>query len=760
MAKEIKDISKNFSEYIDINSIENIDVKQDKVDNNLQTEDKTIVGAINELFQSANNGKELIADAIGNESITVDSTFSAMGEAIIGLRRESINETDAREVLYNMMIEDGYNEVTNEMIVDELITLLDDSQIEIGDIKQISCGGYHTFILKTDGSIWACGWNNYGQLGLGTTDTNAHSTFTQVTTNINNDVKQIACGIYHTVILKTDGSVWSCGDNTWGQLGLNDTTSRTAFTQVTTDVKQIACGNNHTFILKTDGSVWSCGYNEYGQLGLNDTTDKTTLTQVTTNVSNDVKRIACGNNHTFVLKNDGSVYSCGYNYYGQLGLNSTTNQTSFTQVTTNINNDIKQIACGYYHTVILKTDGSIWCCGYNSKGQLGLNDTTSRTAFTQVTTDVKQIACGYYYTFILKSDGSLWACGSNSYGQLGLGSSDTNAHSTFTQVTTDVKQIACGNSHTIILKSDGSIWCCGFNIYGQLGLNDTTDRTTFTNTNFCIPVSSQSVIDEYEVNRQKLYYYLSDNSINVTESMDIGNMLDLLVDDYINNMILGYESNLRIMLTDEGVDVTEEDDMASLITKVDEEFDNQVVPAGTAVASNVLSGKTFINSTGQTITGTMTNRGSKTFTPSASKQTGAAGYYSGITVNTDSNLVAENIVSGVSIFGVTGTASSIKYATGSGPMVGVTGGGFGITVSNLDFTPTHVYGYALYSIGSVTNIYVGSLVIVDGNCRAICYGNDSSFSYDGIKTNGFSLPLLDVNLSTVPNCTCYWTAIG
>ena len=136
--------------------------------------------------------------------------------------------------------------------------------------------------------------------------------------------------------------------------------------------------------------------------------------------------------------------------------------------------------------------------------------------------------------------------------------------------------------------------------------------------------------------------------------------------------------SLASILTEEGVSVTEEDDMASLISKTDNQFNSlnttitllnnqvnsltnelagKVTPAGTAVAANVLTGKTFINSTGQTVTGTMANQGAKTFTPSASKQTGAAGYYSSITVNTDSNLVAANIVSGKKIFGVTGSAT-------------------------------------------------------------------------------------------------------
>ena len=79
----------------------------------LLTNDKSLVGAINELFQSANNGKQLIASAIGNELINSNSTFKAMSEAILALRSSSDNETDAREVLYNMMIEDGYNEANS-----------------------------------------------------------------------------------------------------------------------------------------------------------------------------------------------------------------------------------------------------------------------------------------------------------------------------------------------------------------------------------------------------------------------------------------------------------------------------------------------------------------------------------------------------------------------------------------------------------------------------------------------------------------------
>ena len=407
-------------------------------------------------------------------------------------------ETDAentRSTLAGLMQEGGYD-ITGDEDIDSLLDLLILSGVSVSEIKQICCAGFEsysavgtTYIVKYDGSLWACGNNIAGELGVGDSGTsNKRTVFTQVTTNINNDVKYVTAGQKHAFILKNDGSVWACGYNEYA--GLANPVN--VFTQVFTDVKQISSHDEHIMMVKNDGSLWTCGRNDYGQLGLNDTTYRTTFTQVTTNINNDVKQIACGYRHTFIIKNDGTVWACGANSKGQLGLGDTTNRTSFTQVTTNINNDVKQIACGRQHTLILKNDGSVWSCGYNEAGQLGLDDnTTDRNTFTKVTTninnDVKQIACGYDQTFIIKNDGSLWACGYNEYGQLGLGTSGSSDYkTTFTQVTTninnDVKQVSGTISHAFILKNDGTIWCCGNNYYGQLGLGYSADTniTTFT----------------------------------------------------------------------------------------------------------------------------------------------------------------------------------------------------------------------------------------------------------------------------------------
>ena len=334
---------------------------------------------------------------------------------------------------YNPDGELGLGDTTNRNTFTQITTNAD-------DIKSVCCGAYHTFILENDGTLWSTGYNGYGQLGLG--DNTNKTIFTQVTINAD-DIKEIYCGWEYTLILKNDGTLWGCGRNDYGQLGLGDTAHRYIFTQVTTNtdnIKKIYCGAGHSFILKNDGTLWGCGYNPYGELGLGDTKSRTTFTQTITNVNN-IKKIYCGGDHTFILKNDGTLWTCGYNGEGQLGLGDNNHRYTFTQITTNADN-IKSIYCGENHTIILKNDGTLWSCGRNDYGQLGLGDGTNRNTFTQVTTntdDIKEIYCGFHHTFILKNDGTLWGCGHNEYGQLGLGD-DTNKN-TFTQVTTNVGDI-------------------------------------------------------------------------------------------------------------------------------------------------------------------------------------------------------------------------------------------------------------------------------------------------------------------------------
>ena len=278
-------------------------------------------------------------------------------------------------------------------------------QIQI--IKQIELGGYFSMILKTDGTLWACGENYDGQLGDGTT------TDRKTPVKVMSDVAQVSAGTYHTIILKTDGTLWACGDNLYGQLGDGTYTDRKTPVKVMSDVAQVSAGYEHSMILKTDGSLWACGENYDGQLGDGTTTDRNTPVKVMT----DVAQMSTGGYHSMIVKNDGTLWACGDNYDGQLGDGTYTDRKTPVKVMS----DVAQVSAGYEHSMILKTDGTLWACGRNYHGQLGDGTTTDRKTPIKVMSDVAQVSAGYDHSMILKTDGTLWACGYNKYGQLGDG---------------------------------------------------------------------------------------------------------------------------------------------------------------------------------------------------------------------------------------------------------------------------------------------------------------------------------------------------
>ena len=338
---------------------------------------------------------------------------------------------------------------------------------EWGDVVQVAAGYMHTLIVRADGSLWACGYNMNGQLGVGTTT----DRYTPVRV-LPSGVVQVAAGGTHTLIVKTDGSLWACGYNSSGQLGDGTTTQRTTPIRIlSSGVSQVATGDSYSLIVKTDGSLWACGYNYYGQLGDGTTTNRTSPVQV---LSSGVAQVAAGGAHTLIVKIDGSLWACGDNAYGQLGDGTVTRRTSPVQI---LSSGVARVAAGGAHTLIVKTDGSLWACGDNTYGQLGDGTTTQRNTPVQVlASGVSKVAARYYQTMVLKTDSSLWACGYNYYGQLGDGT--VAQRNTPVQVLpSGVAQVAAGDYHTLIVKTDGSLVVCGYNCKGQLGDGATTRRT-------------------------------------------------------------------------------------------------------------------------------------------------------------------------------------------------------------------------------------------------------------------------------------------
>ncbi|NDC57060.1 MAG: hypothetical protein EBZ69_09715 [Alphaproteobacteria bacterium] len=322
---------------------------------------------------------------------------------------------------------------------------------QIAVIKQIVTEVYHLLFLKEDGTVWGRGYNDSGQLGIGNYD---NQTTLQQVKGLNGysyitDIEQIAIGYNYSLFLKKDGTVFSCGNNGNGQLGINNYIYKNTLQQVKglygigyiTNIKQIATGFYHSLFLSNDGTVFSCGNNENGQLGccnyVSNNNKKNTLQQVyglngyiyLTNI----KQIATGEYHSLFLADDGTVYSCGSNDYGQLGIGHNNKKNFLQQVTSATN--IKQISAGFYHSLFLKNDGTVFSCGRNFEGQLGIGDYQNKNTLQQVKglngneyiTDIKQIATGEYHSLFLKNDSTVFGCGRNFEGQLGIGNYD-NQH--------------------------------------------------------------------------------------------------------------------------------------------------------------------------------------------------------------------------------------------------------------------------------------------------------------------------------------------
>ncbi|MCL1816933.1 MAG: cohesin domain-containing protein [Clostridiales bacterium] len=233
------------------------------------------------------------------------------------------------------------------------------------------------------------------------------------------------------------------------------------------DMAALAAGENHSVVLKKDGSLWAWGWNRGGQFGNSTNIDSNVPVRVGT--GDDWAQFAANTAITVAIKKDNSLWAWGLTGYSQLEDGPAIRSNTPIQIENDKN--WATISAGYMFNVAIKTDGSMWAWGNNTYGQLGDGTTTWRYVPVRIgmNNDWAALAAGTSYTVALKKDGSLWAWGLNHHGQLGDG---TNEDSTVpVRVGTDNNwvTVAVGLFHTLALKTDGSLWGWGWNFNGQLG---------------------------------------------------------------------------------------------------------------------------------------------------------------------------------------------------------------------------------------------------------------------------------------------------
>ncbi|MBJ6801969.1 RCC1 domain-containing protein [Geomonas propionica] len=339
------------------------------------------------------------------------------------------------------------------------------------ELATVLAGGKSFSVAQLGGKILAWGDDAYGQLGDGATAAQsvpvlgpALAEYTSVAAGIESD---------SVIALKSDGTVWGWGYNQYGQLGDGTYVNRSTpvQTRLLSGVTVIAAGGSRSYAIKNDGTLWGWGGASVGDGTNFNRSSPVQLTKISGAVA-----VASGGFHGAAVDSQGAVWTWAYNWFGQLGDGTLSDKMAPVRLS-GISGAIA-VAAGFYHTLALKTDGTVWAWGYNSDGELGDGTSTNRTTPVKVEglAGVVAIAAGMYHSVALTADGSVYLWGDIYGGQLGRGT----AVRVPTKVSglSGVTKITTGNSHVLAQKSDGTLWAWGWNSFGQLGDGTTVSRKT------------------------------------------------------------------------------------------------------------------------------------------------------------------------------------------------------------------------------------------------------------------------------------------
>lgn len=271
--------------------------------------------------------------------------------------------------------------------------------VGFGNFTQLSSGQCHSVGLDFAGKILAWGYNGLGQLGTNNTITRT-SPVREITASSN--WKWVSAGCDHTLAIKSDGTLWTWGSNVCGVLGTNNTINRSSPGTVAgggTTWYTVSSEWNHNLAVKTDGTLWTWGSNTCGQLGTGNAINRSspgTVAGCGTNWCN----ISAGNCFSTAIKSDGTLWTWGINTCGQLGDGTVITKLSPVTIAGG-GTTWFEVVGGCAHSLAKKTDGSLWSWGHNNCGQLGdqtLINRSSPVTVVSANTNWTEVSAGAGYS--------------------------------------------------------------------------------------------------------------------------------------------------------------------------------------------------------------------------------------------------------------------------------------------------------------------------------------------------------------------------
>uniref|UniRef100_A0A8C9XGI5 HECT and RLD domain containing E3 ubiquitin protein ligase 3 n=1 Tax=Sander lucioperca TaxID=283035 RepID=A0A8C9XGI5_SANLU len=295
-------------------------------------------------------------------------------------------------------------------------------------LKEIACGGQHSMFLLHDGSVYTCGSNSCGQLGH-----NKPGTSPELVGALDaQTITMMSSGRAHSMAVNEQGQVFAWGAGEGGQLGLGTAEAAVRIPRLVKRlcdhrISQVMCGNQHCIALSRDGQLFTWGQNTSGQLGLGKGEPSRLLPYPLKSLAGiPFAQITTGGDHSFALSLSGAVFGWGKNRAGQLGLNDKQDRAVPCHIKFLRSQKVVHISCGEEHTAALTKDGGLFTFGEGSWGQLGHGSTNNellpRRVVELMGSEVSQITCGRHHTLaFVPSSGVVYAFGCNSHGQLGIG---------------------------------------------------------------------------------------------------------------------------------------------------------------------------------------------------------------------------------------------------------------------------------------------------------------------------------------------------